>query len=91
MTTPKLSTDCQNGYHKFIVSRWVISSFNKVANAYTCENCLLTIEGGNVINDTRNLIHAKVQSETTIAQPVRESVGSKKSKGDCGQEQKTKG
>ena len=50
--------DCENGNHQFVVSQWLFDSKSQKANGWTCQRCLLEVQGKNDICKQRESIHA---------------------------------
>ncbi len=51
-------SECESGHHNFIISAWLYTSTTQKANAYTCQRCLLTLEGAHDINKVGELHRA---------------------------------
>ena len=52
------SVDCQTGNHFFIVSNWVHTPVSQKANSWTCQRCLLTVDGAHEVNKLKEVLHA---------------------------------
>ena len=61
------SKDCAAGNHQFIVSNWLLSMNSQKANAYTCQKCLHTIEGGYDVKKLRDIIHTEDDTKAASA------------------------
>ncbi len=75
--------DCKNGNHNFVVSRWMLSTNQQTANGYTCQRCLLTVEGRNEIEKLRAEIDERdLQEDSERSKPPARSKGGKSSGGE---------
>lgn len=59
----KKCTECEKGNHQFIISNWVVSQTMQKANSYTCQRCLLTVEGNHDVKLLREQIHVERELE----------------------------
>lgn len=64
MSKIKKSSECYMGNHLFIVSNWQFTPTYQKANAWTCQRCLITVEGKKDIDTLRGQIHETGNSET---------------------------
>jgi hypothetical protein len=50
--------DCKADKHLFIVSNWVHTPTSQKANSWTCQRCLLTVDGAHDVNKLKSELHA---------------------------------
>jgi hypothetical protein len=81
--------ECSTGNHLFIVSRWLFGPQQQSASGFTCQRCLLTIDGQDKITELRNEIDAR--SEKEDSDPSRQNPRSKGGKSISGETQDPKG
>lgn len=55
------SSSCDNGNHQFIVSNWQYSATAQKANAWTCQWCLVSIDGKSDINKIKDSLHSEIE------------------------------
>ena len=51
------SKKCAGGEHMFIVSRWHIVGQMQVSAGFTCQNCLLSVDGKHDIDKLKESVH----------------------------------
>ena len=60
---------CDGGEHTFIVSRWHMMGELQAAAGFTCQHCLLAVDGKHDIEKMREAVHESKEAD-------RESKGS---------------
>lgn len=58
MTVVSRPKGCASGTHRFLISEWRSGPGYERANSYTCQHCLMLIEGDNLVKQTRCALHA---------------------------------
>jgi len=81
--------DCANGLHQFVVSRWSLSSIAQTASGWSCQRCLLVVEGKDQIDIFRAKIHER--HERKIEETEREIARSTRRKSASGEKASSKG
>lgn len=75
--------DCADGNHTFIVSRWLVTGQSQAANGFTCQKCLLTVDGKKDIEELKASINEQHSAEIGEAGgKVSRSKGNKGSSGE---------
>lgn len=80
---------CKAGFHNFIVSRWLNSGLQQAATGFTCQLCLMQVEGRNDLGKLQGAIDARHLSEDEEA--LRATASSKKNKGTSREGQNPEG
>lgn len=58
------SDSCSKGNHQFIVSNWANNGTTQKANAFTCQFCLISVDGILDIEKLKAETHATGNTET---------------------------
>ena len=63
----KRNQDCADGNHNFIVSRWLVTGQAQAASGFTCQKCLLSVDGKKDIEDLKRQIDEQHNAEISEA------------------------
>jgi hypothetical protein len=55
---------CSTGDHHFIVSHWKFDAKKQYAVSYTCQRCLLSIDGNLDVDTVKAILHAKEDAQS---------------------------
>jgi len=62
----KKHAECAKGNHLFIISNWAFDTKSQKANAWTCQRCMLTVEGMKDIQALRAKIHETGNNDSEV-------------------------
>jgi hypothetical protein len=60
----KKPQECAKGNHIFVISNWNFDTKSQKSNGWTCQKCLLTVEGKSDIDALRAKLHEAKNDET---------------------------